>query len=67
MPDGSSTTVTSYDEQSWTELKSWYEANPDIEEKPALQYPVNIIYRDGSTKTINNDEEMASAKEDCRD
>ena len=65
LPDNS--VISMEDEKDWAKLKSWYEANTDIEEKPALQYPVNIIYRDGSTKTINNDEEMASAKEDCRD
>ena len=65
MQDGSA--ISMIDKEDWMELKSWYEENPDIEEKPALQYPVNIIYRDGDTKTINNDEEMASAKEDCRD
>jgi len=65
MQDGSA--ISMIDKKDWTELKSWYEENPDKEERPALQYPVNIIYRDGSTKTINNDEEMASAKEDCMD
>ena len=65
MQDGSA--ISMIDKEDWMELKSWYEENPDIEEKPALQYPVNIIYRGGDTKTINNDEEMASAKEDCRD
>jgi len=65
MQDGSP--ISMIDKKDWTELKSWYEENPDKEEKPALEYPVNIIYRDGDTKTINNDEEMASAKEDCRD
>ena len=65
MQDGSA--ISMIDKKDWTELKSWYEENPDKEERPALQYPVNIIYRDGNTKTINNDEEMASAKEDCRD
>ena len=65
LPDNS--VISMEDEKDWAKLKSWYEANTDIEEKPALQYPVNIIYRDGDTKTINNDEEMASDKEDCRD
>ena len=65
MLDGSA--ISMQDEEDWMELKSWYEVNPDIEERPILEYPVEIIYRDGSTKTINNDEEIASAKEDCRD
>jgi len=65
LPDNS--VILMADEKDWMELKSWYEVNPDIEERPILEYPVEINYRDGSTKTINNDEEMASAKEDCRD
>jgi hypothetical protein len=65
MLDGSS--ISMLDEEDWMEIKSWYELNPDIEERPILEYPVKINFRDGSTKTINNDEEMASAKEDCRE
>ena len=65
MQDGSA--ISMIDKKDWTELKSWYEENPDKEERPLLEYPVEINYRDGSTKTINNDEEMANAKEDCRD
>jgi hypothetical protein len=67
MPDGSTITVTSDDEEGWAEIKAWYEANPDVEEKPALQYPVDISYRDGTTQTINNDEEMRAAEEACRE
>ena len=65
MQDGSA--ISMIDKKDWTELKTWYEENPDKAERPLLEYPVEINYRDGSTKTINNDEEMASAKEDCRD
>ena len=65
MQDGSA--ISMIDKEDWMELKSWYEENPDKEERPLLEYPVEINYRDGSTKTINNDDEMSSAKEDCRD
>ena len=65
LPDNS--VISMLDEEDWMELKSWYEVNPDIEERPILEYPVEINYRNGDTKTLNNDEEMASAKEDCRD
>ena len=65
MLDGSS--ISMQYEEDWMELKSWYDANTDTKERPILEYPVEINYRDGSTKTINNDEEMASVKEDCRD
>ena len=63
MPDGS--TMLMEDTHDWTEIKSWYESNPETQEKPTLEYPVEIIYRDSSTKTINNKDEMRNAKEDC--
>ena len=65
MQDGSD--ISMLDGEDWMELKSWYEENPDKEERPLLEYPVEINYGDGSTKTINNDDEMSSAKEDCMD
>ena len=65
LPDNS--VISMQDEEDWMELKSWYEVNPDIEERPILEYPVEINYRNGPTKTINNDEEMTSAIENCRD
>ena len=66
MPDGSTITVTSDDEDGWAEIKAWYETNPDAEEKPALQYPVEIIYED-ETITINDDDEMRAAYRLCGD
>jgi len=65
MLDGS--TISMQYKEDWMGLKSWYEANPDKEERATLEYPVEINYRDGSIKTINNDEEMVSTKADCRD
>ena len=68
MPDGSTISVTSDDEDGWSDLKDWYEENEDSEDKPELQYPVDIIVEteEGtSTVTINNQEEMASAKREC--
>ena len=71
MPDGSTYEISSEeDDAGWEELKEWYDANPDSEERPELQYPVEIIYEteEGNvTLTINNEEEMIAAKEDCRD
>ena len=65
MLDGSA--LSMQDEEDWIKLKSWYEVKSDIEERPILEYPVEINYRNGDNKTFNNDEEMESAKEDCRD
>ena len=68
MPDGSTIPVTSDDEDGWSDLKDWYEENEDSEDKPELQYPVDIIVETeegSSTVTINGEEEMAAAKREC--
>ena len=68
MPDGSTISVTSDDEDGWSDLKDWYEENEYSEDKPELQYPVDIIVEteEGtSTVTINNEEEMTVAKREC--
>ena len=65
MPDGS--TIAVADRDDWDDVKSWYDSNPDSEEKPSLQYPVDISYRDGTIQTIDNDEEMGVSKRDCWD
>ena len=68
MPDGS--TITVDDEEGWYYVQRWYEENSDVEEEPTFQYPVDIVYRtnDGdSTVTINNEEEMEAAKDECRE
>ena len=70
MPDGSSITVATDDEDGWQEVKDWYDANPESEERPTLEYPVDIVYETNagdSTVTINNEEEMEAAKDECWD
>ena len=68
MPDGSSYEIADEDGESWAELKAWYDANPEAEERPELQYPVDIMYEsEDRTVTISNEEEMLAAKEECRE
>lgn len=63
LPDG---TTTSGDKETLhTQIKEWYEANPDAEERPSLQFPVEITFEDGTIQTINSDEELEAAKESC--
>ena len=64
MPDGSIISMSGYDD--WTDLKNWYGQNSDIKEYPAINYPIQINYKDGSNKLINSDEEMSAAKQSCR-
>ena len=63
MPDGS--TITIEETEDWIEIREWYLANRNVSEKPALQYPVEIKFRDGTTLTINSDEELRQAYADC--
>lgn len=63
MPDGS--TISGDNETVNDAIKAWYEANPNSEEKPELQYPVDVIFKDDDVKTIQNEEEMIAAKEYC--
>ncbi len=66
MPDGSTITVES--QEDWTAIRDWYNVNPDSEERPTLQFPVDITYEteDGDTTlTVNNDEEMEYVKSRC--
>ena len=70
MPDGTTIEISADDEESWAEYKSWYDDNPESDERPSLQYPVEITYRteEGTeTQIINSEEEMVSAKEECRE
>ena len=63
MPDGSEITIEV--REDWMLLKSWHEENPDYEEKPVLQFPVDIKWKDGTIQTINNEEEMIIARKKC--
>ena len=68
MPDGS--TITLESEEGFSEMESWYEANDSYEQEPTFQYPIEIVLRDEegvTTLTINNDEELEEAEENCED
>ena len=64
LPDESTITGESADELRALIL-AWREANPDVVGRPAIQFPVDIIYVDGSTLTVNNEEELLAAREAC--
>ena len=72
LPDGSTIEISEEDEAGWESLKSWYDENPESDERPSLQYPVDIIFEfeesdESEILTINNEEEMMAAKEECRE
>jgi hypothetical protein len=48
-------------------IKEWYINNPTVAEKGVLNFPVDIMYKDETTATINNADEMLAAKVACQD
>jgi len=65
MPDDSNITIVN--EEDWEDLKNWYEENPDSDERPSLQYPINLVFTGGNIILINDDNEMSEAKSNCID
>ncbi|MFT4759760.1 MAG: hypothetical protein ACI9XO_001675 [Paraglaciecola sp.] len=64
MPDGSE--ITSNDEDAmWTVIKNWYETNANSKEKPVLNYPVDVVFKNGLATTVVNEDEMIVAKKEC--
>jgi len=64
MPDGSSLIIESSDD--WHLLRDWCEANSTYEEKPVLNFPVDIVYEDDTSITLNTIEELREARRDCK-
>jgi len=63
MPDGSSVTGNDVEELKIA-MAAWYDAHPDSEVKPSLQYPVNILFK-GKNLSIANEAEMIKVKKIC--
>lgn len=66
FPDGTEVEVANRMEMKQN-LRAWKRDNRDAEEKPGLVYPVTIVYEDGSLQEIANQDELAAAKEACRE
>tara|TARA_R110002073_G_scaffold53840_4_gene138851 strand:+ start:58623 stop:59483 length:861 start_codon:yes stop_codon:yes gene_type:complete len=64
MPDASVIILNSSDDRSL--VREWYRANPGVREKPELVYPIDIVYQDGTTQTINDGDELQAAKDNCQ-
>ncbi|NPD47173.1 hypothetical protein HNV12_12865 [Methanococcoides sp. SA1] len=65
MPDGSELIIESKDD--WYLLREWCTANPSYDEKPTLNFPVDIVYEDETSITINTAEELREARIDCKE
>jgi len=58
-------TVKTETKVNWDLIKDWYKQNPGSEEKPVLNYPVEIKYEVSTIVSINNDDELETANEEC--
>ncbi|MEO1712349.1 MAG: hypothetical protein AAFU60_03350, partial [Bacteroidota bacterium] len=64
MPDDSS--LTGVDEEDlWDAIKAWYEANPNSDERPSFVYPLEVVIPEGTTETVNSQEELKFLYEYC--
>lgn len=63
MPDATTITLNSEDDREL--IRAWYVANPGVHERPTLVYPIQIIFQDGTTQTINDATELQEAKDNC--
>jgi len=65
MPDGSELEIGP-DMDIFTLIEEWYENHDeDWDEVPALIYPIEILYDDGSLEEIPDEEALEEAIEDC--
>ena len=49
MPEGN--LITMNNNKDWDAINDWYKANPKSKDKPSLNYPVDIEFKDGITQT----------------
>lgn len=64
FPDGTTATVADRDEAK-AAGKAFQAANPDNEERPTLAFPYEVELADGTTITVETDEDVAALKESC--
>ena len=64
FPDGSAVEVA--DRAAAKAAKEAFKAaNPDNEERPSIAFPYDVELADGTTVTVENDEDVAALKESC--
>lgn len=66
MPDSSLITSPSQDSINVL-IRTWFSDNPGQQGRPQLQFPVDIIFEDGTTQTVTTEAELRQALAACRD
>ena len=65
-PDSNTVAVNS-EEELFTTIEAYYEANEATEEDIDIQFPISITLTDGTVQAINNEDELEAALEACFD
>ncbi|GJM33566.1 MAG: hypothetical protein DHS20C18_25670 [Saprospiraceae bacterium] len=63
MSDGAEISGTA--EEIRAEIRAWYAANPDTRANPTLQFPVDLVFENGTTTTVSNNEGIRRAYASC--
>lgn len=64
FPDESSTEVESYDEMK-AAFRTWKEENPDVDGRPTLSFPLDVIDEEGNLITIEERAELRALRRAC--
>ena len=63
MPD--STVIVVNNRTDYIKIRRWHLAHPRVLKKATINFPINIIFKDGSEKEIANMVELADTKSNC--
>lgn len=66
FPDGTIISVVD-EEDLQSQIKSWYEENEEVKERPSLIYPVIVTFNENKSKVIKDGEQMKRLKKYCQD
>lgn len=63
--DETTSTVNDYEELA-AAIQTWKENNPDATERPAFEFPIEVLSEDGELTSVTNGEELKALKRACR-
>ncbi|MEM8895632.1 MAG: hypothetical protein AAGC88_13705 [Bacteroidota bacterium] len=64
LPDG--TTVTIESREDMRSVFEWYRENEGVEERPTIEFPIELEYAEDSIVAIASQEELEAAYENCQ-
>ncbi len=64
FPDATTAEVDSYENLKET-VRAWKEANTEVDGRPSLEFPVDVLSQDGELITINEKSELVELAKEC--